>query len=82
MEQENRAEQTLLHIENLTTVIKSRGDRLVPVDGVDIEIPQGKTVGIVGESGCRKSMTAMSIMGLLPSTASIESGKIMLRDLD
>ncbi len=82
MEQENRAEQTLLHIENLTTVIKSRGDRLVPVDGVDIEIPQGKTVGIVGESGCGKSMTAMSIMGLLPSTASIESGKIMLRDLD
>lgn len=82
MEQENRAEQTLLHIENLTTVIKSRGDRLVPVDGVDIEIPQGKMVGIVGESGCGKSMTAMSIMVLLPSTASIESGKIMLRDLD
>lgn len=82
MEQEKRAEQTLLHIENLTTVIKSRGDRLVPVDGVDIEIPQGKTVGIVGESGCGKSMTVMSIMGLLPSTASIESGKIMLRDLD
>lgn len=74
--------QTLLHIENLKTVISSKDGKLVPVDGVDITIPKGKTVGIVGESGCGKSMTAMSIMGLLPNTTHIEEGKILFQDMD
>lgn len=76
------AAQALLHIENLKTVISSKDGKLVPVDGVDITIPKGKTVGIVGESGCGKSMTAMSIMGLLPNTTHIEEGKILLQDMD
>ena len=71
--------QALLHIENLKTVISSKDGKLVPVDGVDITIPKGKTVGIVGESGCGKSMTAMSIMGLLPNTTHIEEGKILFQ---
>ena len=74
--------QALLHIENLKTVISSKDGKLVPVDGVDITIPKGKTVGIVGESGCGKSMTAMSIMGLLPNTTHIEEGKILFQDMD
>lgn len=74
--------QALLHIENLKTVISSKDGKLVPVDGVDITIPKGKTVGIVGESGCGKSMTAMSIMGLLPNTTYIEEGKILFQDMD
>jgi len=74
--------QALLHIENLKTVISSKDGKLVPVDGVDIAIPKGKTVGIVGESGCGKSMTAMSIMGLLPNTTHIEEGKILFQDMD
>ena len=73
---------TLLHIENLKTVISSKDGKLVPVDGVDITIPKGKTVGIVGESGCGKSMTAMSVMGLLPSNAYIEEGKILFQNMD
>lgn len=76
------AAQALLHIENLKTVISSKDGKLVPVDGVDITIPKGKTVGIVGESGCGKSMTAMSIMGLLPNTTHIEEGKILFQDMD
>lgn len=76
------AAQALLHIENLKTVISSKDGKLVPVDGVDIIIPKGKTVGIVGESGCGKSMTAMSIMGLLPNTTHIEEGKILFQDMD
>lgn len=76
------AAKALLHIENLKTVISSKDGKLVPVDGVDITIPKGKTVGIVGESGCGKSMTAMSIMGLLPNTTHIEEGKILFQDMD
>ncbi|XCP86142.1 ABC transporter ATP-binding protein [Roseburia hominis] len=82
MVEQEKNTPVLLHIENLKTVIRSRKDKLVPVDGVDIEIRQKETVGIVGESGCGKSMTAMSVMGLLPSSAYIEEGRIMLRDMD
>ena len=82
MEQANITEQPLLRIEQLKTVIHSRRGDLVPVDDVDIEIPAGKTVGLVGESGCGKSMTAMSVMGLLPHGAQVAEGRIMLGDLD
>jgi len=81
MQQETNT-PVLLHIDNLKTVIKSRKDKLVPVDGVDIEIRKKETVGIVGESGCGKSMTAMSVMGLLPGSAYVEEGRIMLGDTD
>lgn len=82
MEKTVQIPQTLLHIEKLKTVISNREGRLVPVDGVDIDIPAGQTVGIVGESGCGKSMTAMSVMGLLPDTACIEEGRILFGDMD
>lgn len=68
----------LLKIDKLKTVIKVRNGEIVPVDGVDICIPYHSTVGIVGESGCGKSMTAMSIMGLLPKNIRIDSGSINL----
>ena len=64
----------LLKISKLRTVIKVRNGELVPVDGVDICVPFHSTVGIVGESGCGKSMTAMSVMGLLPKNVRIASG--------
>ena len=82
MEQNKQAAQPLLRIEQLKTVIPSRRGDLVPVDGVDIEIPAGKTVGLVGESGCGKSMTAMSIMGLLPGASRIDQGRILLNGQD
>lgn len=68
----------LLKISKLKTVIKARNGELVPVDEVDITVPPHTTVGIVGESGCGKSMTAMSIMGLLPKNIQIASGSINL----
>jgi len=46
------------------------------VDGVDIVIPKGKSVGLVGESGCGKSMTAMSIMGLVQRPGKVTEGEI------
>lgn len=75
-------DDVLLRLENLRTVISSKDGKLVPVDGVDIEIPKGKTIGVVGESGCGKSMTAMSIMGLLPGNTHVEEGKILLGETD
>lgn len=49
---------------------------LTAVDGVDLSIPAGKIVGLVGESGCGKSVTALSILGLLPPGGEIAAGSI------
>lgn len=65
-----------LSVSGLKTAIKTRNGNLYPVDGVDLELPKGKIIGLVGESGCGKSMMANSIMGLLPKNVSVESGTI------
>lgn len=50
---------------------------LVPaVDGVDLTVPQGTIVGLVGESGCGKSVTALSVLGLLPPNGQVAGGRI------
>ena len=54
--------QTLLEIRGLKTHFFTRYGEVPAVDGVDITVPAGKIVGIVGESGCGKSVTAMSRM--------------------
>src|SRR3990172_1550674 len=46
------------------------------VDGVDLTINRGQTLGIVGESGCGKSITSLSLMRLVPQPGRIESGEI------
>jgi peptide/nickel transport system ATP-binding protein/oligopeptide transport system ATP-binding protein len=56
---------------------------VAPVDGVDLTVPRGQTLGIVGESGCGKSMLSLAIMGLVPKPGRIVAGSVMLdgRDL-
>jgi oligopeptide/dipeptide ABC transporter ATP-binding protein len=67
----------LLEVENLRTHFVTRAGVVRAVDGVDFTIEKGKTLGIVGESGCGKSVTALSIMRLLPTPpARIVSGSI------
>lgn len=66
----------VLKISGLRTCLKTRKGRLYPVDGVDLEVPRGQIVGLVGESGCGKSMMANSIMGLLPQGGMIEEGSV------
>ncbi len=61
----------LLDITNLRTEIKLRQGVVHAVDGVSFEVEPGQTLGIVGESGCGKTMTALSIMNLLPTGGSI-----------
>ncbi|HJQ49483.1 MAG TPA: ABC transporter ATP-binding protein [Gaiellaceae bacterium] len=67
----------LLEVEDLRTHFFTRAGVVRAVDGVDLTVDKGKTLGIVGESGCGKSVTALSIMRLLPvPPARIVSGSI------
>ena len=65
--------ENLLEVEKLITSFETDRGMLRAVDQVSFSVPQGKTVGIVGESGCGKSVTAMSIVRLLPQP----SGRIL-----
>ena len=68
----------VLDIENLSTHIKLTNSVVQAVGNVDMKIDAGETLGVVGESGCGKSMTGLSIMGLLPPGGSIVGGSIKL----
>ena len=78
-------------MENNNNVLEIRGlnsyffteKGVVPaVDGLDLDIPKGKIIGLVGESGCGKSMTAKSIMGLLKYPGRVAGGSIRFEDQD
>ena len=56
----------LLEVENLGTWFYTRQGIVKAVDGVQFEVASGETLAIVGESGCGKSMTALSLMRLIP----------------
>jgi peptide/nickel transport system ATP-binding protein len=72
----------LLDISDLRTEIRVRHGVVHAVDGVSVQVEPGETVGIVGESGCGKTMTALSIMKLLPNGGSIVGGSISLNGRD
>src|SRR5688572_18114723 len=73
-----RIDDVLLRVEGLEVHLPDReGVRVVrAVNGVDFALGRGETIGIVGESGCGKSMTAMALMRLLPPAARIVAGSI------
>ncbi len=68
----------VLDIQGLSTHIKLTGSVVQAVGHIDLRVQAGETLGIVGESGCGKSMTGLSIMGLLPPGGSIVNGSIKL----
>ena len=68
----------LLEIKDLKTYIRQRKGEVRAVDGVSLYIEEGETLGLVGESGCGKTMTGMSIMHLLPPGGYIAGGSIQL----
>jgi peptide/nickel transport system ATP-binding protein/oligopeptide transport system ATP-binding protein len=75
-------DQPLLQIEDLRTYFSTQDGLVKAVDGVSYDIGDGKTVGVVGESGCGKSITALSVMRLIETPGEIVSGSIRLHDRD
>ncbi|MDR0717832.1 MAG: ABC transporter ATP-binding protein [Azoarcus sp.] len=73
-----RAAAALLEVENLTVEIRGAAGAVRPVDDVDLSIAAGETFALLGESGCGKSMTALSIARLLPEAADIVAGRVRL----
>lgn len=63
------AREPLLTLDQVTTVINARKRTLRAVEDVSLSIGKGEILGVVGESGCGKSMTALTIMRLLPQSA-------------
>jgi oligopeptide/dipeptide ABC transporter ATP-binding protein len=77
------AHRPLLEIADLKTYFRTQDGIVKAVDGVSYEIGDGKTVGVVGESGCGKSITALSVMRLIESPpGEIVAGTIKLHDRD
>jgi oligopeptide transport system ATP-binding protein len=73
----------LLQVQDLKTYFKVKAGRVRAVDGVSFEIRPGEKLGVVGESGCGKSVTALSIMRLLPQPpGEIAGGSVLFEDQD
>jgi oligopeptide/dipeptide ABC transporter ATP-binding protein len=66
----------LLEVTDLRTYFKTRAGEVHAVDGVSFKLDRGKTLGIVGESGCGKSVTAFSIMGLVQPPGRVVGGSV------
>ena len=76
------SDELALQISNLKSHFFTSKGVVPAVDGVSIDVPPGKIIGLVGESGCGKSMTAMSVMGLLRHPGRVVDGKILLEGRD
>lgn len=70
--------QPLLEVKNLKTQFTTKKGTVVAVDHVSFEINKGEILGIVGESGCGKSVTSLSILRLLPEIGEIADGSIIM----
>ena len=68
----------LLEVKDLRTEIRLKRSTVHALDGVSFTVDVGETLGVVGESGCGKTMTAMSIMQLLPNGGSVVGGEVKL----
>ena len=73
---------SLLEVEELRTTFPVEGKRVAVVDDVSFALRAGEVLALVGESGCGKSMTALSIMRLVPKPGRVEAGQIRLEETD
>jgi peptide/nickel transport system permease protein len=76
------ASSALLRVEGLTVAFPSTTGPVTVVDDVSFEIEAGEVVGLMGESGCGKTITAMSVLGLLPGKAQVVAGRISFNGRD
>ncbi|MBS5450613.1 MAG: ABC transporter ATP-binding protein [Coriobacteriia bacterium] len=77
-----QADGPLLRVRDLGVRISSKKGSYRVVDGVGFDVARGEILGIVGESGCGKSMTMSAVMGLLPDNAAIDEGTVELDGTD
>lgn len=73
---------SILEIKDLRTVFDTAKGRIKAVDGVSLTVTSGETLGIVGESGCGKTILALSIIRLVPANGRIISGEILFSGTD
>jgi peptide/nickel transport system ATP-binding protein len=69
----------LLSVRDLRVAVKLREGRFNALNGISFDVPRERTLGLVGESGCGKSMTARAVLRILPPAAAITAGAILLR---
>jgi len=74
--------ERLLDVRNLSIEIQTRSGPATIVDGIDIHVDKGETIGIVGESGCGKSLTMLSLLKLLPNKIRVSSGTANFENRD
>lgn len=72
----------IVDVEDLQVYFKSDGADLVAVDHISFHIEEGETLGLVGESGCGKSLTSLSLMGLVPKNGFVRAKKILFQGDD
>lgn len=73
---------TILEVKNLRVEFSTRGGIVPVLDNLSFSLDRGERIGFVGESGCGKSMTALALMGLLPSIGRVASGQILFKGQD
>lgn len=78
----SRTSKPVLEIRDLRVVFHTYAGTVKALEGVNLTLFEGETVGLVGESGCGKSVTAAAIVGLLPENAEVSSGEILFRGED
>src|SRR5437773_11936678 len=74
--------EPLLAVDDLSVQFWTGGGTVYAVNGISFEIAAGETLGIVGESGCGKSVTALALLGLLPRAGRVKSGTARLEGRD
>jgi oligopeptide/dipeptide ABC transporter ATP-binding protein len=73
---------SLLSVKNLSIEFETLRGRLRAVDGISFKLDEGETLGVVGESGCGKSLTSLAVMGLLPPNAIVKADELNFKGID
>jgi len=72
----------LLSVRDLAVQFKTRKSTVRAVNGVSFDLDAGETLGIVGESGCGKSVTSLAMLGILPKAGRVTHGEVLFEDVD
>src|SRR5579884_2535417 len=77
---ESRSPDNVIQVEDLRVQFQTQLGTVHALNGVSFSIPRGKVLGVVGESGCGKTITGLAIMQLVPHPGRIVSGQVLFRE--